>query len=212
MQRTFVASDGVETDPVLDQSAVPNVWDRDRQDARRWRGDRSGLGRLWHRHDHQIGVDHRAGGRLRGVWVAAGQTGLTVNAPGATVVLRGLSINGIAPGSVNGIHFLQGVRLRIEGCVVSNLSSSGIIQDAPGSEMVVLDTIVRDNFGSGARIQTDATAVFDNFRAVHNAGDGIYVVAAASDAFATARRSVLSHNGGSGAFAVLPKSDGFHRL
>ena len=137
-----------------------------------------------------------------GISVTGGQTGVAINGANIVVVLRGLSINGVGPGT--GIHFIQGARLRIEGCVVSNLTSSGIIQDAAGSEMVVLDTIVRDNIGAGVLVQTDASAVFDNFHAEHNAGDSVRVVAGSDAAYATIRRSVLSHNGGAGVFAVIP--------
>ena len=62
-------------------------------------------------------------GIYAGVSVAAGFDGVTVNAPGATVVLRGLSINGLG-GSGNGILVQQAGRIRIEGCVVSNMPAS----------------------------------------------------------------------------------------
>jgi len=143
-------------------------------------------------------------GVYAGISVTDGKTGVAINGANIVVTLRGLSINGVGPGT--GIHFIQGARLRVEGCVVSNMTSSGIIQDAAGSEMVVLDTIVRDNIGAGVLVQTDASAVFDNFRAEHNAGDGVFVLAGRTIADATIRRSVLSHNGGAGVFAAIPPS------
>ena len=143
-------------------------------------------------------------GVYAGISVASGQTGVAINGANIVVALRGLSINGVGTGSLGGVVFQQGARLRIEGCVVSNIFASGIVQHAADSEMVVLDTIVRDNNGSGAVVQTNGSAVFDNYRAEHNAGDGVYVVAVSTLAHATIRRSVLSHNGGAGVFAVIP--------
>ena len=55
-------------------------------------------------------------GIYAGVSVVSGN-GVTVNAPGATVVLRGLSING--QGGANGVLVQQATRVRIESCVVS---------------------------------------------------------------------------------------------
>ena len=54
----------------------------------------------------------------------SGNNGVTVNAPGATVVLRGLSINGQG-GSV-GVRFTAADRLRIESCVISGMASAGV--------------------------------------------------------------------------------------
>jgi len=150
-------------------------------------------------------------GVYAGITVASGQTGVTVDAAGATVVLRGLSINGLG-GSVDGVHVIHAARLRIEGCTISNLGSIGIVQGAAGAETVVLDTVVRDNGGPGFSMITDATAVFDNVRVEHNGGDGIYFAAGSSRATATIRRSVLSHNGQAGVAAVLPSKPAFTHL
>ena len=189
---------------LLDQPPVPVVRDGDQQDARRRRSDRSGFGRLRHRHDHQIGVDHRADGVYAGVSVTSGQTGIAINGAGAIVVLRGLSINGVAAGSVNGIHLVQASRLRIESCIVAGLASTGILHDAVGAELVALDTIVRDNGGAGIAINVDANVVLDHLRVEHNAGDGLNVSASAAVARVDIRNSVFSHNGFSGVAAFIP--------
>ncbi len=145
-------------------------------------------------------------GVYAGISVFGGQTGVIVNGAGIVVVLRGLSINGSAAGSVNGIHLVQGARLRVEGCVISNLGSTGVVQGAAGSELDMLDTIVRDNGGAGVSLVGDATAVFDNLRAEHNAGDGVSIAGVTNHASATIRRGVLSHNGGAGVAATTPAS------
>jgi hypothetical protein len=137
-------------------------------------------------------------GVYAGVSVPAGQTGFLVEGSGNIVVLRGLTINGTG-GSV-GVRFTNsGSRLRIENCVVSGLSSTGIAMDAAASELVVTDTIVRDNGGAGISIAADSTAVLDNVRIEHNGGDGVFVAAVTSLAVVTIRNSVMAYNGQAGA-------------
>ena len=92
-------------------------------------------------------------GVYAGISVFAGTDGVTINAPGATVVLRGLSING--QGGRWGIYLQNAARMRVENCVVSNMAQEGIRHAASGAEMIVLDTIVRDNGGFGINILVD---------------------------------------------------------
>jgi len=111
--------------------------------------------------------------------------GVTVSAPGATVVLRGLSING--QGGDRGIYMDQAARLRIESCIVSNMSSAGILHGAANGEMMVLDTIVRDNAGHGIAVfSADASIVVDHVRSEHNSSDGILFPAPGSTKAAAA--------------------------
>jgi len=142
-------------------------------------------------------------GVYAGISVFGGQTGVTVNGAGIVVALRGLSINGVAAGSGNGIHLVQASRLRIESCVVAGLASTGILHDAAGAELVALDTIVRDN-GTGIAISGDVNVVLDHLRVEHNAGDGLNVSASAAVARLDIRNSVFSHNGLSGVAAFIP--------
>jgi hypothetical protein len=135
-------------------------------------------------------------GIYAGVSVFGGFDGVTVNAPGATVVLRGLSING--QGGSTGVHLQQAARLRIESCVISNMSASGIAHNASGGAMIVLDTIVRDNLGTGIlMVVANGTAVMDHVRIEQNAGDGLYIAPTPGSAGATATisDSVFTHNG-----------------
>ncbi len=69
-------------------------------------------------------------GIYAGITVFSGD-GITVNAPGATVVLRGLSING--QGGSNGVNVLGAARVRIENCVISGMGIDGIMYSAPGA-------------------------------------------------------------------------------
>jgi hypothetical protein len=108
-----------------------------------------------------------------GISVASGLNGVTIDAPGATVVLRGLSING--QGGNYGILVQQAARVRIENCVVSKMGAVGVYHTAPGAEMVVLDTIVRDNTEGLGLVASNASIVMDRVHAEHNTNVGFYI-------------------------------------
>jgi hypothetical protein len=135
-----------------------------------------------------------------GISVFSGN-GVTITAgPSDKVVLRGLTINGQG-GSV-GIDLVQAARVRVEGCVVSNMASTGVQHSATGAELVVLDTIIRDNAGPGISVSADASTLLDGVRVVHNAGDGLIVTAGSVLSVAVVRNSVLSYNGQGGIAAI----------
>jgi hypothetical protein len=119
--------------------------------------------------------------------------GITVNAPGATVVLRGLTING--QGGASGVKVLQAARLRIESCVISGMSAAGVDHTAAGAEMIILDTIVRDNASTGISVIADASAVLDHVRVEHNGADGLFIQATTTDARAMITDSIFAFNG-----------------
>jgi len=139
-------------------------------------------------------------GIYAGVSVFSGSDGVTINAGASDiVVLRGLSING--QGGNRGILFQAGARLRVENCVVSGMSVAGITHNAAGSEMIVLDTIVRDTGGSGIVVVGDLpSAVLDHVRSEHGGGDGFSFAPTAGSlgARATIVDSVFAHNEGKG--------------
>jgi len=128
-------------------------------------------------------------GIYAGISVFSG-SGITINAPGAIVVLRGLSING--QGGSRGIDVEAAARVRIEGCVVARVAAEGINDVAAGSEMVMIDTIVRDNGGSG--IVVNASAVLDHVRSEHNVVQGLVLSPASTGTSATVTDSVFVYN------------------
>jgi hypothetical protein len=137
-------------------------------------------------------------GIYAGISVFSGD-GVTVNAPGATVVLRGISING--QGSRYGIFVQAAARLRIENCIISELGSGGIHFTATGAEMIVLDTIVRDNGGSGIGVIADGASIdLHHVRIEHHSYDGFHITPAPGSlgVRATITDSVFTHNGGDG--------------
>jgi hypothetical protein len=64
--------------------------------------------------------------------------------------------------------------------------------------MNVVDTIVRDNRGSGIVLNADASAVLDHVRSEHNGVQGFAAAPATSDATATVSDSVFVHNAANG--------------
>ena len=137
-------------------------------------------------------------GIYAGISVFSGD-GVTVNAPTATVVLRGLSING--QGGNNGILVQAAARVRVENCVVSAMHIAGISNTAAGAELIVLDTIARDNLGSGVKLFADiGSLVLDHLRSEHNGGNGVSIspTVGSLGALATISDSVFTHNGGDG--------------
>jgi hypothetical protein len=103
-----------------------------------------------------------------------GGAGVTVDGAGINVVLRGLSINN--QGGSDGIDFMQGSSLHIENCVISGFSSgAGINVQATTSVTHVVDTIVRDGqlgivFGGSLAGNISRT------RIEHNTDEGIEVI------------------------------------
>ena len=134
-------------------------------------------------------------GVYAGVTVASGD-GVTVDSPGAIVALRGLSING--QGGNIGINVKNASRVHIEGCVISDMASNGILHTTPSAELSVLDAIVRNNGGTGIGIAADASIVIDHVRSEHNTFDGFYIVPAVTAAQAVVTDSIFAWNGANG--------------
>jgi hypothetical protein len=148
-------------------------------------------------------------GVYAGVSVPGGD-GIVVNAPGATVVLRGLTING--QGGATGINIQQAAKIRIEGCSVSNMTGNGVLHAALATDVIILDTIVRDNAGNGISITADASVTLDHVRSERNGSNGFYIVPSASETRATIARSLFVSNALSGVSAdTTANSDHVHR-
>ena len=131
-------------------------------------------------------------GVYAGVTVFAGD-GITIDVPGIIVMLRGLSIAG--QGGVNGINLLQTARLRIENCVISNMSGDGILHSAQGAELVVVDTTFRDNQGNGLDILGDGSVVLDHVRSERNTFDGFALNPLFAEVHVSITNSTFASNG-----------------
>jgi hypothetical protein len=96
------------------------------------------------------GITIDGGGGQVGSVLVAGTNGIVVSAGASDVVtLRNLSINGIGSG-INGINFVSGGALHIEHCTIFGFTNNGInIVSSMNAKIFVVDTISRDNNGSG---------------------------------------------------------------
>ena len=131
-----------------------------------------------------------------GITVFSGD-GITVNVPNGVVVLRGLTISG--QGGANGIFLLAASRLRIENCVISNMGMNGVLFSATASELIVIDTIVRDNGASGIGGDSNAFVVLDHVRSEHNGTHGFYMATyVGGQGSASISDSVFALNGSNG--------------
>lgn len=92
-----------------------------------------------------------------GFVLASGTTGIVINAGATDVVrLRRLDINGAGTG-LNGIRALSVGTLHVEDSVISGFTLNGIsVETAADVNVVISDTISRDNTQSGMKITTTA--------------------------------------------------------
>jgi hypothetical protein len=132
-----------------------------------------------------------------GITVSSGD-GVTINAPGATVVLRGLSING--QGGAHGILLQQAGRVRVENCVVSHMGAVAIYHTAPNGEMIIVDTMARDNVDGIALVASNASIELNHVRVEHNQNSGFYIAPTPGGGTvdATIIDSAFSNNGANG--------------
>jgi len=137
-------------------------------------------------------------GIYAGISVFAGDNGVTINAPGAVVVLQGLTING--QGGSNGIYFVQGTELRVARCNISAMTDSGVVaQLGGGSILHVTDTVSSRNANAGIRASGAGRISLANVHIASNGGFGFLV----QDGPDVAMRDAVieQNNWGIGAFA-----------
>ncbi len=85
-------------------------------------------------------------GVYAGISVFASTDGVVVNAPGAVVAIRGLSING--QGGNRGIVVTNAASVHVDGCTISNVGSAGVVIDA-NANVEMADTVIRNPGASG---------------------------------------------------------------
>jgi hypothetical protein len=83
--------------------------------------------------------------------VAFAASPFTIDAgPGDVVVLRGLTLKALTPGTGVGIDFNTGAVLHVERCVIDGWDF-GVLFDNPG-KLYVSDTVVRNTFDEAVRV------------------------------------------------------------
>jgi len=147
-----------------------------------------------------------------GVLVSGGATGITVNAPGAAVTLRGLTIKGIGFGGGGGITLAAAHAVTVENSAIRNMSSCGILCGGDGiavtsstaTALAVTNTVVSDNSNNGILFlptvsgSTLVTGVLDHVGLYNNGGAGLSVIGAGSTGgriTVMATDSVAANNG-----------------
>lgn len=132
--------------------------------------------------------------------VSSSSPGIEVNAVGAKVVLRNLTLTGKNSG-ITGIKITAGDTVSIENCTVSDMTGWGL--EANGAFKVrILDSVFSRNGGGGAYLANDARATILGSRFLHNTGNGLYLAANTGNVNAQIDRSVASDNSGNGFYAM----------
>jgi hypothetical protein len=127
---------------------------------------------------------------------------ITIDNADATVVLRGLRLNGASATGTNGINSIAASAVYIENCEVQNFLGNGIFFDTRSNpseanpKLFVLDSVIHNNGEAGLHFATDAggTLTIDNSRFEHNGNHGVAMV----DIEATITRAIMSGNNGHG--------------
>lgn len=133
--------------------------------------------------------------------LVAGAPGVTINAPGARVILRNLQITGVlgtaTPGTI-GVRILAAKVVSIEDCVITQFSQQGISDTRTGSGnfLFVKNTVLSHNTGAGISAGAGATSgtVLENVYSFSN-GFGL---ATATGNNVMVSRSVMSGNSSAG--------------
>jgi len=135
-------------------------------------------------------------GVYAGITVPALGTGVTVNAPGGKVLLRGLTINGQTSGTY-GISLQSGAELVIDRCAIANVKDAGVIVTAPGSALTISDTLIRYTLvGPGVRLNSDVRATLERVRILRSVANlGIFADTAPS---VSIKDSLIAANFGAG--------------
>jgi len=129
-------------------------------------------------------------GVYAGVAVFSGD-GITINAPGGNVVLRGLSINGL--GGNAGINITSATSVQLDNIIVSNMGAQGVVTSNSGT-LVISDSVFRHNAGDGISQQAGSLTL-ERVRSEGNEGRGLY---APTGATASIDSSSFQQNFGEG--------------
>lgn len=144
-------------------------------------------------------------GVYAGISVFSGNNGLTINAPGARVTLRGLSINGL--GGNHGIEIQSAAQVSIESCAIKNMAGSGVVTQS-GGKVRVLDSLIEKNDTGVAIYGVAARALISNTKMLANVDYGLRVTAADGEMsrVEVVRSAMSGSAGGAGFFAEAVNS------
>lgn len=138
------------------------------------------------------------GGPFMAGILSSGTNGVIINAAGAQVTLRGLTINGFTTG-LNGIRILNADAVFIENCQIFGFQK-GISDERMLGELVVSNTIIKNNSNSNVAVTAtngEVKANFDNVQIKSGTVNGLWV----TSGFIVVRNSNFSANGDAGLLA-----------
>src|SRR5262249_55241493 len=156
---------------------------------------------------------------VNGAMVRTGALGFVINAPGAAVTLRGLSITSLTdttggnfpggPGAI-GVDILAAARVTIQDCVIRGFSAHTPpgIRFAPSgfSTLTVIDSVFADN-GLGIFVLPGSNGAYvslKNTQMFNNAFGGFRASGAFGPVFGTILDSSAHSNGSHGLVATTP--------
>jgi hypothetical protein len=135
------------------------------------------------------------------VYVPSGSDGITVNAPGATVLLKGLTIKGTS-GSLDGIQVDAVETLIVDNCFITGLGGYGIFFLATDSKLMIGDSKIIGCNQSGVYVSCgsgNTIVSINNAQMDYNQIAGLVIAPwGTGDIFATVTNSTANNNGGNG--------------
>lgn len=151
-------------------------------------------------------ISIEAEGVIAGVLVS-GTNAIIVNAgPNDTVVLRGLTIDGVGTG-LNGVRWIGGKNLVIEKCTIKGFTQRGVdaeptsvLAGAIGS-LFISDTQIRDNVGGGVLGKPTGTVTLKGTLSRVQFTNNGYGVRAEDNAYLNVKDSVAAQSLGDGFIA-----------
>ncbi len=127
---------------------------------------------------------------------ASGTNGVTINAAGGTVVLRGLVIDGETTG-IKGVSIVDAAAVHIEHCVIRGFTQYAVSMDSSnGTKLYIEDSDLRENAaGIFAQTASPGQVLVERTQVDGNATNGIRIENGVS---ATIAHSFVNGNGGHG--------------
>ena len=129
----------------------------------------------------------------------ANGTGIVVAAGSGNVVLRGITVDGAAATGTQGILYISGASLTIDGCVVRNMNAGGLVVGPSAASSLTVTNSSFENDGTGVQIQPSAGGnVFAAFDATQitgsNVNNGLLLTGGAAVINVAMTNSVISNN------------------
>jgi hypothetical protein len=133
------------------------------------------------------------------IQVSAASNAINVAAGASdTVIIRGLSFDGVSGGGLNGIVFTSGAQLSVERCLIKGFSQDGIYVNLSAKGAVYVTNTYITNVSSGIVAQTTAGALTVTINQTTIANPTVYGFQAAGGTIdATITNTLIANTGAS---------------